>query len=218
MLNESTVNKALAEIGYDRMACHVYRATWSTEIEHFLYLELYGTPKEYLAVDFGLRNRAAESFAIRATKMYDTYLHELLQRDRRNDCLIRGSLGELASWGIRSSVSISSLSDDDLAVQITQDIKQKLFPVIRSVTDASQFLKFLAANAEPCPWFRCNGAIRAAMIAYLGRQTKMTSEETCSLLSPHKREISYHLVDNKIDADAYIKKIMDEAPRGSVTD
>ncbi len=62
---------ALAEIGYKKVARLTYRGEWSTsEVEHVLKLETYGTPKIYLTGSAGLQNPQASVFADQCRDRY----------------------------------------------------------------------------------------------------------------------------------------------------
>src|SRR5712664_314791 len=210
VLEKPSLTAAMADVGYEYLKRHVYRAEWSTpEVEHFVYFQLYGTPKEYLAADFGIRNKEAESFAIRSIKAYGGDIYRLLRHDDRRDCSMRFSLGQLATWGIRSSLKISAVSGEALAEKIKHDIKQQLFPFIRDVTDLDRLLSLLLADEEPYPWIRCNGAMRAAMIAHLARRLGMQPAEIRDLLKPHNKRIAINLFSSPDrDPSSYVEKII----------
>jgi hypothetical protein len=194
MFDEPALASALAEAGYRRVRRHVYRAEWSTEVEHFIYFQLYGTPKDYLGADFGIRNKQAEIFAIRSLQAYGGPLERLLRPDYRNGCFMRFPLSD-ESWGLRSSLTISSMSGPALARKVRDDIVQKLFPVIRDVTTLDRFLSLLLTDAEPVRWPYSNGALRAAIIVHLAQRLGMRPREIHARVQPYFKRIAYMLLD-----------------------
>jgi len=218
MFDETSLIKALADLGYRRLKRHTYRAEWSTEVEHFLYFQLYGTPADYLAAHFGVRTRESERFAIQSIQAYGSETYQLIRPDERSGCTMRFSLGQFASWGMRSSLTVSSMSGPALAAKIKHDVEALLFPVIRSITRLDLLLSFLLTDVEPYPWYRCNGAMRAAMIVNLARRVGVPAAEIRKLLEPRLRDIGRphlhgapdpdpgHYVDNII-RDSFAKAL-----------
>lgn len=46
MLDEVSLTEAMADVGYERLKRHAYRAEWSTsKVEHFIYFQMYGHQK-----------------------------------------------------------------------------------------------------------------------------------------------------------------------------
>jgi hypothetical protein len=213
MFDEPSLRAALADVGYRRVKRHLYRAEWSTEIEHFIEFHLYGTPKDYLAADFGLRNKEAETFADRSIKAYGGPWTKLIRYDEQTDFCIRFSLGKLAgSWGLRSSLTISSMPGPLLAKKVRDDIEQKLFPLIRDVTSLSRFMSLLATDIEPFAWLYSNAAMRAAMIVSVAQRLGATPDDVRPLFEPHFKGIAYGISDGRNpDPRAYIDNIMRDA-------
>ena len=214
-LDEVEMKSAMATVGYRRLQRYVYRAEWSTpEVEHFIYFLLYGKPKNYLAADFGVRNKDAQAFALRSIRKYGGELYQLMRFDRAFHAPMRFPLGQVASWGARASLKISAMSVASLAERIASDIKLHLFVFIRDVTTLDRLLSFLLLDAEPCPWVRSNGAIRAAMIVYLAGRLDMRPSDIVSLLRPHKRSIASALIKAPDpDPDSYVKKVLNDSTR-----
>jgi hypothetical protein len=213
MFDEASLTHALADVGYRRLKRHNYRAEWSTEVEHFIYFQLYGTPADFLAADFGIRTKESEHFAIRSIQAYGSATDQLLRPDERSGCYMRFSLGRFASWGMRTSLTVSSMSGPALAAKIKHDVEQKLFPVIRGITSLELLLNFWLTDAEPCPWYRCNGAMRAAMIVNVARRVGIAPAEIRKLLEPHLREIGRPHLHDAPDPDPgrYVDKIIRDA-------
>lgn len=203
----------MADIGYECVKCHIYRAEWSTlEVEHFVYFQIYGTQGEYLAADFGIRNEEAESFAVRSIQAYGGDIYQLLRHDDRTDCFMRFSIGELASWGGNSSLKLSTMLVAEISEKIKDDIVQQLFPFVRSVTGANRLLSLLLLDVEPYPWIRCNGAMRAAMIVNLALGLGIHPKEIHGLLGPHNKQIALHLRKAPDrDPSSYIERVINDA-------
>lgn len=211
MFDEALLTQALADVGYRRVKHDIYRAEWSTEVEHFLFLQLYGEG-DFLGADFGVRTEESEHFAIRSMQTYGSELDRLPRRDEKGSCVIRDSLGELGSWGICSSLIVSSMSGAAVAARVKHDVEQKLFPIIRGITKLDVLLRFWLTDGGPCPWYRCNGAMRAAMIVNVARRVGIAPAEIRKLLEPHLREISFHLKRAlELDPGRYVDKVIRDA-------
>src|ERR1043166_3851375 len=185
MLDEVALSRVMADVGYSRLKRHVYRAEWSTpDVEHLMYFLLYGTPKDFLTVDFGLKNLEAEIFAIKEIKKYGGVSYQVLRYDERIDSFLRFSFGTLASWGLRASIRISAMTSAKLAEKIRSDIDEKLLPIVEGVRTLNELLSVLLLDVEPFPWVRCNGAIRAGEVVNLARRLGKHPSEIRTLLKP----------------------------------
>jgi hypothetical protein len=177
MFGEKSITPGLAELGYLRPKRLTYKASWSSaDVEHFLFFSLYGAGN-YFVCYFGIRNLAAERFAVECLKSFGGPLFQTVRFDPRFDCHMRFSLGGLAGWGPRWSLNISGMSESALADKVKFDVRDLLFPVIRSVLAPADFFSLLIKDVEPCRWLGVSGAIRAAMIVYLGRRMGMQTSE-----------------------------------------
>ena len=205
MFKESLITDALANLKYVRLKHLTYRASWSTsDVEHFLYFSRWGTPKNFLTAYFGLRNAGAEEFGIECIRAYGGDLYRILKHDARVDCTMTFSLGNLAGWSPRWSLYIPKIpthngvipeiSMASLGEKIRIDVRECLFPIIHDVTSLDRLLSLLLKDVEPCRWFRVNGAIRAAQIAYLARRLGLGTAEITSMLKPFEKELRASLV------------------------
>jgi hypothetical protein len=210
MLDEIALRTAMTDIGYSRLKRHVYRAEWSTpDVEHLMYFLLYGELKDFLTVDFGLKNLEAEIFAIKEIKKYGGVSYQVLRYDERIDTFMRFSLGTLASWGLRASIRISATSGVELAEKILGDINEKLLPIIRDVRTLNDLLSVLLLDVEPFPWVRCNGAISAGEVVNLARRLGMNRSEIRTLLKPVSKWIRVNLGKAPDpDPDSYVEKLI----------
>jgi hypothetical protein len=187
---ETAITRSLAELGYRRTKKYVYRAQWSTvEVEHFLFMGTYGSPKEFLTLDFGFRNPPALSFAMRETRKYGGPLYSLIKYDEKNDVGGAYSLGSFAEWSLRGSLYLPDFSEDSLGLKLKLDVENKLFPVIRPLFSVMSLLEFLLVDAEPCPWYRTGAATRAAQIVHLARQVGWGEAEIRAALHPYEKAI-----------------------------
>jgi hypothetical protein len=193
MFDERSMASGLAELGYLRLKKQVYRASWSsTDVEHFLFLSLYGGGN-YFTCEFGLRNAAAERFAVECLRLFGGPVFRDVRFDPRFDCRMRFSLGALAGWPSRSSLLITAMSDAALNDKIKSDIRDLLFPVVRSVLCAADLFSFLIRDDESSRWLTVNGAVRAAKIVYLGRQLGLQTIELEAMLQPFLQEIGANI-------------------------
>jgi hypothetical protein len=85
------------------------------------------------------------------------------------------------------------MSDAALTDKIKSDIRDLLFPVVRSVLSAADFFSFLIRDDESSRWLKVNGAVRAAKIVYLGRQLGIQTAELEAMLQPYLKEIGANI-------------------------
>jgi hypothetical protein len=212
MPNETLVTAALAEFGYARLKRLVYKASWSVhEIEHFLFFSLYGKPKVFLTSDFGVRNTGAQAFGTRSVEAYGGEVYRCIGQEEREQCYMRFPLGKLAGWKPRWSLAVPSMSDEDLVATIKEAVGNRLFPVIRDVTNIGRLLTLLVSDEEPVRWLHVNGAMRAAQIVYLARDLGLTANEIRLMLKPREGEIGEHLARAKIDPASYIDQVIQDS-------
>jgi hypothetical protein len=190
MFDETLITSGLAELGYRRLKKRNYKAFWSSaDVEHFLFLSLHSGGRS-LSCDFGIRNPPAEQFALNCVKSYGGPAFQSIQCDPRYCCSMRFSLGGLARWGIRWSLTISDMSEATLADKVTCAVRDDLLPAVRSILAPADLFSLLIKDVEPCLWLGVSGAFRSAIIVYLGRRMGMETRELESMLQPHLRDIT----------------------------
>ena len=215
MFDETSMTQGLAGLGYRRLKKLTYKASWSSiDVEHFLFLSLYGGGN-YFHCEFGIRNPAAEQFAVECLRLFGGSLFQDLRFDRRYDCHMRYSLGMWAGWGIRWSLAVSKMSQAALVDRVKSDVRDTLFPVIRSVLSVADLFALLLKDDEPCRWLRVSGTVRGAMIVFLGRRMGMERREIEGLLQPYLREIGAHMghrtTERPLSPSAFLTKVLDHA-------
>lgn len=215
MFDEQSLKAALADVGYRRVKQRVYRADWSTDVEHFISFQLYGTPKVFLAARFGVRNSPADLFAIRSLQTYGGPLEQLIRYDKEIDCLMNFSVGMLdGSGGLAPPLNTSTTSGSAVAAKITDDIEKRLFPVVRGVTNLGRLISLLLADGEACRWFRSNSALRAGIIISLASQSGMHADQVRAFLTPRLESIGMDLRDAPDpDPASYVNRIITDAFR-----
>jgi hypothetical protein len=82
------------------------------------------------------------------------------------------------------------MSEAALADKLKCDVRDLLFPVIRSDLAPADLFSLLIKDVEPCRWLGVSGANRAAIIVYLGRRMGMQTSELESTLKPYLKEIA----------------------------
>jgi hypothetical protein len=210
---DKLLSAAMREVGYRRIESFIYCAEWSTvDVEHFVFFSMYGSPTDYLAADFGVRNQEAQNFALEEVRIYGGDIYQLMDANRNSRCPMRFSLGHVASWGIRSSLRISTISDQVLIAKLRDDIESRLLPIIRTITSADRLLSFLVDDAESHPWVRCNGAIRASIIIYLAVRQGISEAKLQSVLKPFYERIAASLLNaSDPNPELYVKKVIEDA-------
>jgi len=190
MFDETPITSGLAELGYLRLKKRTYKASWSSEdVEHFLFLSLH-SGRHYFTCDFGMRNPPAERFALECLKLHGGPFFQTIRFDPRYSCSMRFCLGRLAGWGSPSSLTISDMSETDLADKVKSDVRDLLLPAVRFILAPADLFSLLIKDVEPCRWLGVSGALRSAMIVYLGRRMGIETRELESMLQPHLRDIT----------------------------
>ena len=190
MFDEKPITLGLAELGYRRLKKRTYKASWSSpDVEHFLFSSLHAGRRRF-SCDFGIRNPPAEQFALECVRLYGGPAFQSIRFEPRDGCSMRFSLGGLARWGSLWSLDISDMSEATLADKVTGVVRDLLLPVVRSILAPADLFSLLTKDVEPCRSLRVSGALRSAMIVYLGRRMGMETRELESMLQPHLRDIT----------------------------
>lgn len=203
---EGIITSKLAHLRYVRLSEGVLRATWSTEdVEHFFYFWRHGAVKQLLTADYGFRNVAAERFSRGCVRRYGGPVYQVLRDKLDSDCSMRFSLGSLAGWAPRSSLSMENFTVEEIGEKMKADAAAHLLPLIQKITSLSELIKALISCDEPFSWKRTNGAIRAAQIVVLGIKLGLVSKDVMQILEPMEREIAVSL-DRRASIREYIEK------------
>ena len=109
-------------------------------------------------------------------KLYGGPAFQSIGFDPRDGCSMRFCLGRLARWGTPSSLTISDMSEATLADKVTCAVRDDLLPAVRSILAPADLFSLLA-DVEPCRWLGVSGALRSAMIVYLGRGMGIETRE-----------------------------------------
>jgi len=202
------IEQSLISLKYEPVGNSAYKALWGEKsIEHFLYFSIYGTPKQFVSADFGLRNSQAEQFAVDTVKEIGGRLYRTLRHDSERDCKMRFPFGKVAGWTPRWSISTARMSEQDLVDRIQIDVTRFLFPLVKPIVTAQSFLELLLLDRDPFHWFRVNAAIRAAQIGFLARRFGSGSTEIRTMLSPFKTEIATAL-PSSVTPKEFIKEVV----------
>jgi hypothetical protein len=84
---------------------------------------------------------------------------------------------------------MSEISQPALADKVKSDVRDLLLPAVRSILAPADLFSLLIKDTEPCRWLGVSGALRSAMIVYLGRRMGMETRELESMLQPHLIDI-----------------------------
>lgn len=217
MLKESVITNAVAELKYERIKRFTYRAIWSTsDVEHLLFFSLWGTPKNFLAADFGVRNKSAEAFGTECVHAFGGPIYQLMKNDEETDCFMKFSLGKLARWEPRSSLKVREVSGTELTDKIKTDVHYRLVPLISRITSLDDLLSLLLKDAEPFSWMYVNSAIRVAQIVYLSRVLGMDLGEIRVSLRPFGREL-VSSIPKGADPASYIDRVLEHVEAKGVS-
>ena len=208
-LHDEFLNQTMEALGYQRVRKLIYKATWSSpEVEHFLYLETYGRPKEFLTARFGIRNSRAELFSLNSIKAYGGEIYQLIRHDDRYDCMMNFSFERLNTPIRRWALYMPDYSMPMLMKQLTSEIEERLLPVVRDLDNLHRLFSFLLSDAEPCPWVASNGAARAAQVVSIGHRISIEAREILAGLQPREKWITLSLNQSTYDAVSYINRLL----------
>ena len=209
MSKHDPVEDALKQHGYTRVKPSVYQ--WElgkpSTIEHFLFTSIWGGPDRYLNLDFGIRYRPAEDFAIDCIRKFGGPTYGTLRDDPNSDCKMRFPLGKLADWGARWSLSQRSLSSEQVRDRLCADVGKYLVPIVLRVSNLPAFLEVLERNDEDTSWVHVNGAIRAAQIIYLSSGIGTSQWDILDRLRPFKGRIGANLQKHE-DTDRFLDDVI----------
>jgi hypothetical protein len=219
------IDQAMAAVGYNRINKYVaeiasvhrpsiYKASWSSkEVEHLVYLGSDVARHQYFVGQFGIRASAVEKFAIESVIKYghSNYRVLLEQYEPEVSCMMIFGFSrfDLAEAKIPQRVLFSSIATAEFAETMSFFMNQRLLPVIRQVTTFENLLRFLTVDAEPCPWFAVNRAIRAAQVVAIGNQLGFTRGEIRKFLAPHDRLIALDLSETIPDPRSSVDRFVD---------
>lgn len=120
---------------------------------------------------------------------------------------MRFSLGGLAGWGLRWSLTVSDMSEAALADKVKYAVRDLLLPTVRSILAPADLFSLLIKDVDPCRWLGVSGAIRAAIVIYLGRRLGIETRELELMLQPHLRDIIGG-VQRGVDPASFLAEIL----------
>ena len=215
---DDLLTKALAPIGYIRVAKLTYRANWSTDdVEQFLSFDTYGNPKQYLSSSAGLRNLRAEAFA---KQCHERYADKIFFRDMPKGgyvfppffCPVHFDAGTFCCWGRRGSLNIPDFSPSELAAKVVGELSAKLIPLVGAIRSCADLLKFLSnPDMKASPYIQMGDYYRAAQIAFLSRRLGIPRAETQTILRAFARGIRNGIDTERFTPESYIEQILDDA-------
>src|SRR5215213_7974878 len=97
VFDESFVERPLQAGQYIRIRKFVYKALWSTsDVEHFVYIDIIDKRSEHLSGRFGFRNPEAEAFSILCLRKYGSeLLRKYVRHDPEIDCTMNYDFAQL---------------------------------------------------------------------------------------------------------------------------
>ena len=197
---------ALNRVGYDWVKRDTYRYNGAyDDVEHFLYLTRVPR-KKLITADFGFRNRAVDEASIDALQRI-TNLAWTRKIDAATQCYMRFSFWRFFSMTGLCHWSTDANINPDWASAMASDLKLKLLPFVREINSLGKLFRTLASDAEPCPWFAVNGAIRGAELAVLSRKLGYSYSEIYSVLERKSKNIQHDL-GARVDLSEFIKAVL----------
>jgi hypothetical protein len=209
---DDVLASALVGEGYERVAKLTYRADWSTaDVEHILLFSTYGSPKEFLTGELGVRNKEAESFAEGCRSRYaDPIIRNSDFVPPRWWCWLHCSLGSLANWP-GANLFMPNFASDELKRKVTEAVTGFLRPYVGAVTTVQRLFDFLAQDSEPMRWFRTGPYFRAAEVVYLGRKLGVPSERLQEIARPYSKLVANGIDLKAMTPEEYILRIIKDA-------
>ncbi len=201
--------KAVAEnAGYLEVGPNVFRAKWEMQdVEHFLFFVRYGPSKCFMHADFGMRDVAAQEFAIASVDSFMPPGFNHFIRKPKHVCLLRYSLGRLASWGIRETIDLDQFTSEQLKTELSKAIELQLIPIIVKIHDRNSLLEFLLRRSDDLANYRGNIGIKVAYISFLRHKAGVPMEAIRSELAGITSTSSVLFKGQGIDGKVLIENI-----------
>jgi hypothetical protein len=232
-MKDRSIHLALVDAGFEHLGKgllrggavyeEVYKASWSTEeVEHFIYVSDHRgdltDPKHegQVFASFGIRNAAAEEFSCNAIHAYGGEVLKLFKCGEATSCAMRFGFERMdpVGWPIRSRGPPRDAIPEWFRVFITEH----LAPTVGHVRTLPDLLGLLIADMSHFPWVSSNGAIRAAQIVALARQTGLGGDHVRAILEPRRQHIAQggdKRSEVRANPTAYVDKLLDEWDRAS---
>jgi hypothetical protein len=209
--DESLVERAMQAGQYVRVSEYVYRAAWSTsEVEHFVYIDIVNRRKEYLSGRFGMRNPEAEVFSISCLRKYGSeLLRKHVRHNAKIDCTMNYDFAHLYTplrpWRISTS------SPSEISARLSELVTTRLWSVVHGVTRLPELFQLLVSDRAPFIWSPVNGALRAAQIVRIGIQLGNRPSELISSLKSKLDPIRLGLGQGAPEsAESYVRRLICE--------
>jgi hypothetical protein len=191
---KTALEELLLELHYVKVGNAAFRLNLpSAKIDHFLYLQFYGTRGELLAVHFGFRNLQVQSFAIQEGLKYGGDQYKSIKYKEKFDCASRFSLGRIAGWTHRWSLDLWSLSLDRLVECVRAAVVGELNPLVQKISGLPDLFEVLRSNQFPFEWFYSNALWRTAQVIRLGFLLGFEKDELIRDLLRHEKWIADYL-------------------------
>jgi hypothetical protein len=185
---------------FERVKPNLFLLRLNVGMTLFVDLNIFGNPKNNVGCDVGLKNDLSFSFAIDALKLHggEVYRQSTWKPDAFNT---RCQVGRVCEWRPRMSLRISDYGRSGLLTKLGEDLELHILPNVTRYNDSARYLTLLGEDNRLFPWDTCNGAMRAAELIFLGRESGKTQSELSYILSNYEDNIRSGLGRDTRDSD-----------------
>ena len=201
-------DQALGPLGYKRLKRDVYRATWSTSIEHFIYVTNFGPQASRVAMTCGMRQLSAEKFSLHCLRTFGGHAYSAMRNNLSFDCMMQLPIGRLAGWGMHGSLTIGDFSPDQIVEKVRRDTGAFAIPHIQNIKLEADLYREFTVRIDTWPIHSRNDAALAAQIAYLGFTIGMSKETIVQELEKLSTDIERSLA-GEMGLEDYINLLSD---------
>jgi hypothetical protein len=207
----------LEPIGFVKVDKILFRAARGERtIEHFIELNLFGSPVNNVACDYGLRSLLALEFALSSLKLYGGEVYNRLGW-KLPVFNVRCQVGRSCNWSPRSSLRISDYGIKALVEKAVTDIGAVITPGAGGVVSLESYCDTLIADGGLFPWITCNAAMRAAEYIFVSRQLGKPEQAVASALQRYTEIDIKSGLDRGVDPNEFIRQTI-EYSRNTVPD
>jgi hypothetical protein len=201
----------LNSVDYQYMSKNLFRKNSSTKIvEHYLFFEVWGRPKNFLQFDFGVRNENAEKFARHCQIKYGNPLFREFREADLEACSMRFPVEAFYDSNSLGYIDYAAVGPVKLNEYVKELVVLNLFPVIEKIATIATLFEFLISDPPYAPWFRIDGVLRIAQVAYLAKECGYNSTRCEKLLNEVYKKASLSVANEPMEKEYFLQGILFE--------
>lgn len=192
------VSRLLEELEYKSISKWVFKNNWNSHsIEHYIFFQSFGVPKEFLSMKSSLCNSKTENFSRLAIKKFGPPLYKIMKTRKHHECTLIREFTFDKKDNVYA-IYVPEYSIEKIVDKLKCAISYDFIKFVKSVNSQNDLLSILKSDGGEFAWYRSNCAIRAAQIVYLSIYAGLDRNETINFLMNYSNVISKSIgsVDN----------------------